>query len=64
MSPDVAMPARFETLDSNSFVPLPVKAAVYLTLTNAAVLAAWGKYIAGVRQELWTPSQRAHSRRP
>lgn len=37
---------------------LPGKIALYFTMVNAAILVAWLKYAAGVRQELWTPSQR------
>ena len=38
---------------------LPAKVAVYFTTTNAAALVAWIKYVAGVRQEIWSPSKRA-----
>lgn len=34
------------------------KVALYFSSSNAAVLVAWVQYIRGVRQELWTPSQR------
>jgi glycosyltransferase involved in cell wall biosynthesis len=34
------------------------KVALYFTATNAAIVAAWIQYFMGVRQELWTPSQR------
>ena len=34
------------------------KVALYFTMVNAAILVAWVKYAIGVRQELWTPSQR------
>lgn len=37
---------------------LPGKVALYFTMVNAAILVAWLRYAAGVRQELWTPSQR------
>ncbi|MCS6285458.1 MAG: glycosyltransferase family 2 protein [Nitrospira sp.] len=37
---------------------LPGKIALYFTMVNAAILVAWVKYATGVRQELWTPSQR------
>ena len=37
---------------------LPGKVALYFTMVNAAILVAWLKYVTGVRQELWTPSQR------
>ena len=40
---------------------LPAKAAVYLVISNAAAAVAWVKFLTGVRQELWSPSQRAHS---
>jgi cellulose synthase/poly-beta-1,6-N-acetylglucosamine synthase-like glycosyltransferase len=40
---------------------LLVKAAGYLTMINVAALVAWIKFVRGVRQELWTPSQRAQS---
>ncbi|MGE3512978.1 MAG: glycosyltransferase family 2 protein [Vicinamibacterales bacterium] len=40
---------------------LPAKAAVYLVISNAAAAVAWVKFLTGVRQELWNPSQRAHS---
>jgi glycosyltransferase involved in cell wall biosynthesis len=36
----------------------PGKVALYFSSTNTAILAAWIKYGMGVRQELWTPSQR------
>jgi cellulose synthase/poly-beta-1,6-N-acetylglucosamine synthase-like glycosyltransferase len=32
--------------------------ALYLGTVNTAVLVAWARYLRGVRQELWTPSQR------
>lgn len=34
------------------------KIALYFSMVNAAILVAWVKYAMGVRQELWTPSQR------
>lgn len=34
------------------------KAALYFSTVNAAALVAWIQYGRGVRQELWTPSQR------
>ncbi len=34
------------------------KVALYFSMVNAAILVAWVKYVVGVRQELWTPSQR------
>lgn len=34
------------------------KVALYFSTVNAAILVAWIKYSTGVRQELWTPSQR------
>ena len=37
---------------------LPGKIALYFSMVNAAILVAWVKYATGVRQELWTPSQR------
>jgi cellulose synthase/poly-beta-1,6-N-acetylglucosamine synthase-like glycosyltransferase len=37
---------------------LPGKVALYFSASNAAVLMAWLQYARGVRQELWTPSQR------
>lgn len=37
---------------------LPGKIALYFSMVNAAILVAWVKYAIGVRQELWTPSQR------
>ena len=37
---------------------LPGKVALYFLSSNAAVLMAWIQYARGVRQELWTPSQR------
>lgn len=36
----------------------PGKVALYFSMVNAAILVAWFKYAKGVRQELWTPSQR------
>lgn len=32
--------------------------ALYFSLVNAAIVAAWFKYAAGIRQEVWTPTQR------
>ena len=32
--------------------------ALYFSSANAAVLVAWIQYARGIRQELWTPSQR------
>lgn len=37
---------------------LPGKVALYFSSVNAAILKAWLQYGKGVRQELWTPSQR------
>jgi cellulose synthase/poly-beta-1,6-N-acetylglucosamine synthase-like glycosyltransferase len=37
---------------------LPVRISLFFTSSNAAVLAAWIKYAAGARQELWSPSRR------
>jgi Glycosyl transferase family 2 len=37
---------------------LPGKIALYFSSVNAAILAGWWLYGRGVRQELWTPSQR------
>lgn len=37
---------------------LPGKIALYFSMVNVAILIAWMKYAMGVRQELWTPSQR------
>lgn len=34
------------------------KIALYFSVVNAAILVAWVRYATGVRQELWTPSQR------
>ncbi len=34
------------------------KVALYFSMVNVAILVAWVKYVTGVRQELWTPSQR------
>lgn len=34
------------------------KAALYFCVVNVASLVAWWKYLSGVRQELWTPTQR------
>lgn len=38
---------------------LPGKIALYFCTVNLAVLVSWGKYLTGVRQELWTPTQRS-----
>lgn len=37
---------------------VPGRIALYFSSVNAAILAAWYRYWTGVRQELWTPSQR------
>lgn len=34
------------------------KAALYFCIVNVASLVAWWKYLSGVRQELWIPTQR------
>ena len=34
------------------------KIALYFSTVNAAIVAAWYRYGTGVRQEIWTPSQR------
>lgn len=34
------------------------KASLYFVSVNAATFVAWWKYVRGVRQEVWTPSQR------
>lgn len=36
----------------------PARVAGYFTVANAAILAAWYKFLLGVRQEIWTPSRR------
>lgn len=43
---------------SAATVPLLVRIPAYFTTVNAATLSAWIKYLAGERQELWTPSRR------
>lgn len=37
---------------------VPGRIALYFSSVNAAILAAWYRYSVGIRQELWTPSQR------
>lgn len=37
---------------------LPGRLALYFVSVNAAIVVAWCQYVAGVRQELWTPSNR------
>jgi cellulose synthase/poly-beta-1,6-N-acetylglucosamine synthase-like glycosyltransferase len=37
---------------------LPGRIALHFSSVNAAILTAWYRYWTGVRQELWTPSQR------
>ena len=37
---------------------LPGRIALYFSSVNMAILVAWVQYFRGVRQELWTPSQR------
>lgn len=37
---------------------LPGRVALYFSSVNVAALVAWVQYARGVRQELWTPSQR------
>jgi cellulose synthase/poly-beta-1,6-N-acetylglucosamine synthase-like glycosyltransferase len=37
---------------------LPGRLALYFASVNMAILVAWVQYARGVRQELWTPSQR------
>jgi hypothetical protein len=37
---------------------LPGKIALYFTSVNLAALVAWVQFARGVRQELWTPSER------
>lgn len=34
------------------------KVTLYFSMVNAAIVVAWFRYGSGVRQELWTPSQR------
>ncbi len=34
------------------------RVALFFTVVNVATLVAWGKYIAGVRQEIWDPTRR------
>ena len=46
--------AKFANLDRT----LPGKVSLYFVSSNTAVLAAWIQLARGVRQELWTPSQR------
>lgn len=38
--------------------PLVARIAVYFTTVNVATLAAWVKYLTGVRQEIWSPTRR------
>jgi glycosyltransferase involved in cell wall biosynthesis len=35
-----------------------VRIAFFFTIANLAILVAWARYVAGVRQELWAPSRR------
>jgi len=37
---------------------LPVKVSAYFTTVTLATMAAWLKYFAGTRQEVWTPTRR------
>ena len=37
---------------------VPGRVALYFSSVNAAILAAWYQYWLGVRQEIWTPTQR------
>jgi cellulose synthase/poly-beta-1,6-N-acetylglucosamine synthase-like glycosyltransferase len=37
---------------------LPVKVSAYFTTVTVATMAAWLKYFAGTRQEVWTPTRR------
>jgi len=37
---------------------LPGKIALFFAGSNAAIVLAWWRYAQGVRQEIWTPSQR------
>lgn len=37
---------------------LPGRIALYFVSVNAAIVVAWCQYVMGVRQELWTPSNR------
>ena len=34
------------------------KVVLYFSIVNAALVVAWGRYLLGARQELWTPSRR------
>jgi cellulose synthase/poly-beta-1,6-N-acetylglucosamine synthase-like glycosyltransferase len=52
----VAFLAYTEILGFND--TLAGKIALYFTVVNLAILKAWMQYLAGVRQEIWTPSQR------
>jgi cellulose synthase/poly-beta-1,6-N-acetylglucosamine synthase-like glycosyltransferase len=37
---------------------LPAKVSLYFTAANVAAASAWLKFLAGTRQELWSPSRR------
>ena len=37
---------------------LPAKISLYFTAANVAAASAWLKFLAGTRQELWSPSRR------
>lgn len=39
-------------------IPLVLRICTFLVASNLAILAAWGKYLLGFRQELWNPSKR------
>jgi hypothetical protein len=36
----------------------PARVAVYFTIVNLATLSAWVKFLAGARQEIWSPTRR------
>jgi cellulose synthase/poly-beta-1,6-N-acetylglucosamine synthase-like glycosyltransferase len=36
----------------------PIRVAAYFVTVHAAILVAWGRYLKGVRQEVWSPTVR------
>lgn len=36
----------------------PIRIAAYFVTVHAAILVAWGRYLGGVRQEVWSPTVR------
>jgi cellulose synthase/poly-beta-1,6-N-acetylglucosamine synthase-like glycosyltransferase len=52
--------AAFASLSDSLIKSMPLaKVPLFFVAVNLSILVAWGKYFAGTRQEIWTPTKRS-----